>query len=352
MKILINAPKLIEPGGVANHYLGLKNYFSEKVLFNTIGTRMKIKGIWFLPFDLIKFFIKILFWNPDVIIINPSFANKALKRDAIYLNIASTLNKKVIVFFHGWDNEYQHLVFNNAAWFIKQYKHAHTFIVLAAEFKNALESLFTDVPIFLSTTKVDDKLLENFDISKKEYNNKGILYLARIEENKGIFELLAAFKELKKEMTGLLLIIAGSGAARQRAIEYVNKNSIQDVLFTGYISGEEKTRILSTSDIYVFPSYHGEGMPTSLLEAMAFGLPVITTTAGGIKDFFQNNRMGLICEPKNTNDLKQKISGMLKDIPALQKTGYNNYKYATAHFLASQVAKKLEDICKSVVNEK
>ena len=102
MKILINTPRLIPQGGVANHYLGLKNYWKANVVYNPIGKKGNKSGtgIYRLPINVIAFIFKIFAFKPDIILLNPSLSKSAVIRDMIFLRIAKLMKQKVSVFFH------------------------------------------------------------------------------------------------------------------------------------------------------------------------------------------------------------------------------------------------------------
>ncbi len=71
--------------------------------------------------------------------------------------------------------------------------------------------------------------------------------------------------------------------------------------FLGHVSGAAKTQAFRAADIYLFTSL-AEGMPNSVLEAMAFGLPIVTRPVGGIRDFFEDGRMGYATDSLDSGD--------------------------------------------------
>jgi glycosyltransferase involved in cell wall biosynthesis len=343
MKILINTPDISLLGGVANHYKGLIDFWTENVKYNFIGSRMSIPGILLIPFDLIKFFIKCLIFQPNIIVLNPSLGKRAFYRDALFLKISYFLKIKTIVFFHGWDKKFEKQLSSNPQIFQKQYGYASAFIVLASEFKELIHSWGIDKHIYITTTKVDDKLISDFSIEKKIYK-KNILFLARIIEEKGVYVALEAFKKIVNLFPDTKLTIVGDGSDLANIQRLVKELNLSNVLITGALSGESLKEQFGKADIYIFPTFYGEGMPTSVLEAMAFGLPIITRPVGGLSDFFQNKKMGYLIDSLNPDDFAEKITSLFNDQKNIKEIGKYNYNYAKKHFYASNVALKMESI--------
>lgn len=346
MKVLINTPQITKLGGVANHYLGLQPYWKEEVRYNTIGSREKISGSVLLPYDVLKFIVKCIFSRPNLVVLNPSLNEKALKRDAFYLMISKLLGLKTLVFFHGWNAELEKSIDQNPKSFLKKYQRADGFFVLANSFSNTLKNWGITKPIYLTTTKVNDTLLDDFSISTKDYSKCDVLFLSRIEIEKGIFIALEAFEKLKKEIPMAKLTIVGDGKALEEAKQFAVKNNISGISFTGALQGKSLIEAFQNHTIYLFPTQHGEGMPTSVLEAMAFGLPIITRPVGGLNDFFKNEKMGYLIDSIQPEDFAAKLSTLLNNKSLLSEIGKQNHYYAKNHFLASIVSEKMEAIFK------
>lgn len=344
MKILINTPSIKESrGGVANHYKGLKNFWKQEVSYNIIGDRNKIPGIAIFPFDLLKFTAKCLISRPDLIVLNPSLAKNAIKRDVIFNKIAKFLNIKTVLFFHGWDKNTEETINSNPKPFTKKITSADGFLVLASDFKNKLKEWGISKPIYLTTTKVDDLLLEGFELKNRQ-NSQEILFLARVEANKGIFLSLDVFKKIKEKFPNSSLLVAGNGTALEEAKQKARIENIEGITFTGKISGDRLKKAFASAAIYLLPTFHGEGMPTSILEAMSFGIPIITRPVGGVVDFFEEGKMGFLVESLNAADFYDKAEMLLSDNQLQNDISLFNYDYSKNHFRASKVAFELEKI--------
>ncbi|MEA3500608.1 MAG: glycosyltransferase family 4 protein, partial [Candidatus Marinimicrobia bacterium] len=187
-------------------------------------------------------------------------------------------------------------------------------------------------------------LINNFNINKKKYGNE-LLFLARVEKYKGIYICLEAVKNI----SDVKLTIAGSGNELNSVKKYVSDKNIENVEFIGYVSGKKLIETYMNSSIYLLPS-DAEGMPTSILEAMAFGLPVITRPVGGLKDFFEDGKMGYITESKDPKVFTRLIEKLIRNKEKMIETGKYNHEYAKKRFLASKVAVRLEKIYDEIYN--
>lgn len=343
MKILVNVPCLKLLGGVANHYDGLKAFWTENVKYNTIGKRISTKaggGKYWLPFDIVKFVFRLLAFRPDVIIVNPSLAPNALKRDFLFVNIARFFKFKVAIFIHGFNLDYANSI--DKQWAVKNFNKASVILVLAQRFKDIMVSWGVSTPIRLTTTKVDDSLLQDFDLIKeRDFSKHHILFLSRIERAKGVYEATDTYAILKQRYPDLTMSFVGDGTELDAIKKYVADKNLQDVVFTGRLSGTNLANEYKKGGFFIFTSY-GEGMPTVVLEAMAFGLPVFTRKVGGLVDFFEDGKMGYITDSLNPEDFASAMAPFL-DNPELTKTvSVYNAQYAKDHFMASKVAKQLE----------
>lgn len=264
-------------------------------------------------------------------------------RDGIYILLAKLFCKKVVTFIHGWDTNLASVLIRKPELFRFVYNKSSLIFVLSGEFKKALSCMGITCSIRLTTTKVDDKLLNTFDINHRTGEIKQILFLARIIKTKGIFITLDTFKLLKKEFPYLKLLVCGDGADLVNAEEYILQNHIKDVEFTGTISGNALIDAFKNSDLYILPSYE-EGMATSILEAMAFGQPIISRPVGGIVDYFIEGKMGYLISSFNPQDFHECIKQLILNPKLTQTISETNYLYALKHFLASNIAKELEII--------
>lgn len=358
MKALILSPYFDKPGGVAMYFNSIKQILGPNFTFFFRGNRNLTKGakVFFMYLsDYARFALTLVRKTNDVYLVNTSFGPTGCYRDQVYILLLKLLNKKVVVFFHGWDKKFEAKIEgkNQQNRFpIKTFKKVDMVIVLADDFKNKLVSWGFKQPIFLETTVVDSSLTSGIKRTTFERcdgeNPLIFLFIARIEREKGIFEAIDLFDNIQKKISSRKFIfkIAGDGSILDEVKKYVDIQKIENIEFLGYVSGEAKKKLLESSHIFLFPTKHGEGMPISLLEAMAFGLPLLTTQQGGIKDFFEDSKMGIaLPEDGSINQVTiTRIEKLINDKQQMDDISMYNFEFAKGKFYSEVVANRLINI--------
>ena len=228
------------------------------------------------------------------------------------------------------------------------YERVSLMYVLCSEYKQQLDNIKFCKPVKLNTTKVDDSLLKDFDVSVRDRKFTNILFLARVAKEKGIYVAIDTFAILKTKYPDLIFTIVGNGKDIESAKQYVCNKNVKDVCFTGGLHGKDISEQYKKGDLYILPTYF-EGMATSVLEAMAFGLPILTAPVGGVKDFFVEGDMGYLIDTYKAEDYAEKIEYIMTHKNVYNKMIQINYQYANAHFLASNVAERIENDLKNII---
>ncbi len=354
-KILILKPAYTAQGGISNYYKVLENKFSLPVEYFERGARNwphregSLTELLRALKDLIRFIVKLFSFKYDTVLTNTSLGSFAVIRDGLFVLFAKLLNCKAVVFFRGLDENFQELIEKK---FVKIFKlfffSADSMIVLSSTFKKKLVDWGYRKDIFIETTIVDEDLIKDVDelsISKKYSNIEDIriLFLARVEKTKGIYEAVKTYSLLKEDYPNLILSIAGDGFELKPIKEYVATHRIKGVEFLGQVSGQLKIEAFRKSHIYFFPSY-SEGMPNSVLEAMAFGLPVIARPVGGLIDILKDKETGFNTDSLEPEEFRKLFIKLMRDNDLLMKIAINNYKIAISKFTVINVIERLENI--------
>lgn len=359
--ILILTPSLHNSGGVANYYSILQNKFTFDYEFFFVGKRdgtvqknSKINHLGRLISDYFAF-IRVL-WRSDLdlVLLNPSLNFNGFSRDYVFYLISKLWQKKTIVFFRGWDAHYANVVFNGKfRFFYRPLLRTNAFIVLAECFRDTITPHLTTSRVFIESTIFDERILpQGYDALCQLKNPRGkmrLLFLSRIEKDKGIYEAITAYKSLKANNINVELLIAGSGSEAANIKRLVAEDADGDLRYLGRISGAEKADALLSSSVLLFPSTHAEGMPNTVLEAMGCGLAVLTTTVGGLNDFFTGDLMGAELSGNLTQQIIDAVSALATDTVRLNSISEYNYNFAKQYFHSERVMQRLDNIIDSVL---
>ena len=147
------------------------------------------------------------------------------------------------------------------------------------------------------------------------------------------------------------MILAGDGPETDRLRAKVDDLELHELVsLPGYLADGEKAKVLMNSEIFVFPTSHGEGCPVALLEAMAAGQAIITTAVGGIPDIFQDEENGTLLGSTTTESIAEAMSVYLRDGKRRADVGNRNRKYAWTNFEASVVTEKIRFLYKDLLS--
>ena len=363
-KVLINLPDLNVPGGVTNYFnvLRLPEYGKIDYFFvnQTTPRSLPIKFFWLLML-YIKFVGKARKY--DLIHLNVSLNFKSYYRDMGFILLSWLLGKKYLIFFHGWEFDFEEKI--KRSWWQKRlfqatYGKMNACIVLGTiyEKKIAALGLRPECKVYLETTVAEDLFINELDVAGKLEQNQtlNILFLARILASKGVYIALDAFQMLQKKHNGsapygpaLQLLIAGDGPELNNVKEYVHQQSIEGVLFCGYVLHREKHQVLADSHIFLFPTCYPEGQPSVNLEAMLYGMPVITRTVAGIPDIVEHRVNGFLTDSTEAHVFAEFLEELVKDQSLRQSIGERNHQLALEKFVPQQIVPRILKIYQDTI---
>jgi phosphatidylinositol alpha-mannosyltransferase len=140
-----------------------------------------------------------------------------------------------------------------------------------------------------------------------------ILFVGRLEQRKGLIDLLKAYNRLRKRKTDARLLVIGAGPKLREYKRFVGLRGIRDVEFLGRVSDEDKVRYFASADIFCAPSTGQESFGIVLLEAMAAGVPIVASDIHGFKRVVERNVQGLLVEPRNSRALAAALYALARD---------------------------------------
>jgi phosphatidylinositol alpha-mannosyltransferase len=168
----------------------------------------------------------------------------------------------------------------------------------------------TDDPVQIIPNGIDLQKYKPQSVAKSS-KTRNILFIGRLERRKGLKYLLDAFARLADGSCELR--IAGNGPDRQKLEDYTKKLSLNNVRFLGFVSDEEKLKLLAEADVFCSPAIYGESFGIVLLEAMAAGVPVVAANNPGYATVMQGRGFISLVDPKDTEQFAKRLALMLYD---------------------------------------
>ena len=171
-----------------------------------------------------------------------------------------------------------------------------------------------------------------------------IVYVGRLEREKGIKEALDVIKRLSFRYS-IVFNIAGTGVLYQEIKQKIEQEQIDNIHLLGQINNVNE--LLLNSDIFILPSYN-EAFPLSVLEAMAYGLPVLTTRTGGIPEAVSDGVTGILVPPKDVNELSRGLEKLLMNTSMRDQMGKAGRAKAQELFNIEKTIESIDKLLKDI----
>ena len=269
-------------------------------------------------------------------------------RDALMIWGASLLGRRILLHFHGGGYR---LFFDSLSWPIQRVvkatlRRAGSIIVLADKmradfsFVDSTSTRIEVVPNGLSISSVGSR-----NVTAKQFRGEPIriLYLSNMIESKGYLDVLEACRLLRDNYRipfyctfcgeFIRTVVDRSDGpedyAEARFRNMISSTGLDNLVsYLGSVRGETKWKMLSEADLFVLPSYYPwEGQPISIIEALAFGLPVIATRYRGIPDLVVHGYNGILVERQSPEQIAYAIADLYQDPAKWTEFSTNGYRH-------------------------
>lgn len=289
----------------------------------------------YLLWALVDYMIRLPFY--DIVHIHLSLKTTA-KRKLPFAKLAKLFRKKLIIHLHCgtqidniWNNKYDYL-FKNADASILLSNNLKEIVNRHVRAKNLI-TLYNPCP----TPK----------LSKHISQSNIILFSGTLYKGKGYADLISAFAKIAQNYPEWRIVFAGNGEI-ENGKKIAQKLGISaQVEFLGWVTGEAKQRVFQEASIFCLPSY-AEGFPMAVLDAWAYGLPVVTTPVGGIPDIAKDGDNMLLFNPGDTDNLAKQLERLITDLTLRKHIAEESEKLAHGLFSINTINLQLAEIYRTI----
>ena len=331
-------------GAVLNVYSRNLPNFQLLTTFSSEPNKNRIIYFIISLFKLLKKLIK----DNDINIVHIHTAsNGSFLRKSIVLLIAKTLSRKVVLHIHGGSfKEYLSSSAIRARYIVAILKMTDVVVCLSDEWLAYFNSHIGLKNVVVLSNPIELPILGN---RKNEQKKIELLFLGAVVPAKGIFDLLEYLSTNKYFISDRLrLHICGEGDKNQLD-KLLQKHNIADkVIQHGWVQNDLKSNLMNMMDVFILPSYI-EALPMSILEAMSYGKPIISTRVGGIPSLVKDDYNGWLYDPYDIKVLDKIIEEIFADKGKVKVYGHNSRTEALKYDIHT-IAKKLNSIYDRALN--
>jgi glycosyltransferase involved in cell wall biosynthesis len=308
-KVLVIGPLPPPTGGMGTVFeqiisMKLKRY--KIIPFNTTKSNI-IKS--FIIFNIINFFYRclkliIILITKHIDILHIHTASKSsFWQNAVYLKISKILKKKVILHMHGASFKEFYMHSKNKKGISKILNETDIIVALSETWKQYYSTISNNKNIYVVNNSIEHITMHKYKriFPKDEFI---VLFIGSICQRKGAYDLIESIKDTTEPKIKFAFI--GPYENKKIFLEKIKKYNIEKKCYLiGEIVGKERFKYFASGDVFVLPSY-AEGLPLTILEAMAFGKPIISTNVGAIPEVVKKDN-GILIEPGDIPGIKKAI---------------------------------------------
>lgn len=295
----------------------------------------------------------VVFWltkkNYDVYHIHMASRGSTFRK-GFYVRTAKKWKKKVIIHVHGaqYMEFYSEQSYRNKKKVIKILQSADMLIALSDSWKKKFEKEFglincVSLPNGINTNEFVDT------ICNMEENRNFFLFMGRLGERKGAYDLVNAVEIAAKQIPNIKLFMAGDGEITRIKAEISQKGLNNYIEVVGWVDLNKKKELLKKVSTVVLPSYN-EGLPMSVLEGMASGKAIISTTVGAIPEVVTEDN-GILIKPGDVSALANALVKCCSDVELISHMGVANMKKIRQKFSMKKMHDDLSQYYERITQE-
>ena len=303
------------------------------------------RGNFFKIYFFIKSFFRFIINLPGSNIIHIHFSDPTSAfRKNIFLKIVLLFRKKVILHLHASSPEIT-LMGPSKKLYQNMFERSDAIIALSDTWKIQIARIIS-TPNKIHIVYNPCNSVQPLKHIEKQNE---ILYAGSLIQRKGYADLIIAFSKIAHKHPDWRIVFAGNGEI-ERGFAITKEHKIENkVVFKGWVTGKEKEEVFSRASIFCLPSY-SEGFPMAILDAWAYGLPVITTPVGGLPDVLINGKNAMVFNPGDTASLANNIEQLINNELLRNRLSESSIKFKKDQFNLNTISNQLIDIYKGLIS--
>jgi len=300
----------------------------------------KFKKLSFFMKAWVNFVWKIVFYKVGLLHVHMA-SRASFWRKTCFIVPAFICRVPVIIHLHGAEF---HLFYERESSFLGRliikfiFEHVDRVVVLSDWWCNWVSSTF----INSNVSVIYNPVVLPSQISTKR-DDASLLFFGRVGERKGAFDLIKALVLVKQRFPAVRLYVGGDGDVAGANSLAADLGVSDNLVLLGWVVGADKQALLQKASIFVLPSYN-EGLPMGILEAMASGLPVVTTPVGGIPNAISDSVEGYLIEPGDVDALAARLCDLLGNDFLRSQMGLAARDKCEKNFSVDVIIPKIEEL--------
>jgi polysaccharide biosynthesis protein VpsI len=347
MKVALIGPSLEQRGGIVSVLRALRQWLVdhdfEVTLIRTTsdgGFLSRLAAFWAAWLSIVCLCIT---RNCDLVHLHMASRGSCFRKGLLAL-VCIALHMPYVIHLHGGKfQEFYSSELSSVGRLIVRviFQRAARVVALSKVWKTWIESEIgvRDVAVVFNGV---DSACDSVECSVKEQR---ILFLGRLVSQKGMDELLAAMDLVLAKIPNAVLELGGDGD-----VEHYKKltSGLQNIRYLGWVDEAGRRAAFVRATVFCLPSWN-EGLPMSILEAMSAGLPVVSTTVGGIPEAVTDGVSGLLVSPKDTVALADALCKLLSDPNLVRAMGQEGKKRQLVDFSLDAMGEKCVEVYRHVL---
>lgn len=332
LKVLMCGSSLSVKGGmvsVAQNYLSYQSWDEVKIIY--VPTHIETSKYILIPYFGFAY-CRLLYWVVfrKIKIVHLHTAERgSFYRKAFIVQSLKKLGVKTIMHHHGAEFElfYETLSKKRKRYVNRILEMVDLNIVLSKRLVPMIKSKSPKANVSVLYNSVN-----TYGTNPYNFKARNILFLGRLGERKGIYDLLKVIKTLDLEIDkDIKYYLCGDGEIEEVKKRILEMGINHRIAYVGWINGKQKQQVLSETMINVLPSYN-EGLPMTILETMACGIPNVSTAVASIPEVLKHGDNGFLVTPGDVDKLAQYIKKLINDVALRKHFSEKSYELILSSF--------------------